>query len=132
MLQIIHSSDNESSFQDPNSLEEKIVNYASVVRGLQKLARRERIPSLHVLAGDITIPGPFYQAASEVPRFGKPGLADIAIFNAMKIQGNGMGTLHALFNFFLTILIVSLVFNLLKLKFHIHRKPRVRRFEHGI
>ena len=39
-LQIIHSSDNESSFQDPNTLEEKILNYSAVTRGLQRLQLR--------------------------------------------------------------------------------------------
>lgn len=91
-MQIIHSSDNESSFQDPNTLEEKVKNFASVVRGLQRLAVSQRIPSLHVLAGDITIPGPFYQASSEVPRLGEEGLGDMAIFNAMGVDGNGLGT----------------------------------------
>ena len=74
-LQIIHSSDNESSFQDPNTLEPKILHYGAVVRGLQSLARSECIPSLHLTAGDHTIPGPFYQASAEVEGLGDPGLA---------------------------------------------------------
>src|SRR5687768_6399958 len=58
-LQILHSSDNESSFQDPNTLETKILNYAALHAGLRTLAEQECVPSLHVTAGDHTIPGPF-------------------------------------------------------------------------
>jgi 2',3'-cyclic-nucleotide 2'-phosphodiesterase (5'-nucleotidase family) len=90
-LQIIHSSDNESSFQDPNTLEEKILGYSAIVKGLQKLAKQECIPSIHVTAGDHTLPGPFYQASAEVEEFGEPGLGDIAMFNAMGLVANGMG-----------------------------------------
>lgn len=90
-LQLIHSSDNESSFQDPNTLEEKILNYASVVDGLQTLAAQEGIPSVHLTAGDHTIPGPFYQASEEVEELGEPGLADIVMYNAMGVLANGMG-----------------------------------------
>lgn len=90
-MQILHSSDNESSFQDPNTLEEKILNYASVVDGLQDLARSECIPSAHLTVGDHTIPGPFYQASAEAATFGAPGLADIAMYNAMGLVANGMG-----------------------------------------
>jgi 2',3'-cyclic-nucleotide 2'-phosphodiesterase (5'-nucleotidase family) len=90
-LQILHSSDNESSFQDPNTLEPKILHYATVVKGLQKLAAKERTHSLHLTAGDHTIPGPFYQASAQVPELGAPGLGDIAIYNLMKVRANGMG-----------------------------------------
>ena len=90
-LQILHSSDNESSFQDPNTLEDKALNYATLARGLQLLAREECIPSLHLTAGDHTIPGPFYQASAELFRFGAPGLADIDLYNAMGLKANGMG-----------------------------------------
>jgi 2',3'-cyclic-nucleotide 2'-phosphodiesterase (5'-nucleotidase family) len=90
-MQILHSSDNESSFQDPNTLEEKILNYAAVVDGLQDLARSECIPSAHLTVGDHTIPGPFYQASAEAAAFGAPGLADIAMYNAMGLVANGMG-----------------------------------------
>jgi 2',3'-cyclic-nucleotide 2'-phosphodiesterase (5'-nucleotidase family) len=88
-LQILHSSDNESSFQDPNTLEEKILNYSAVSKGLRKLARRECRPSLHLTAGDHSIPGPFYQASDEA--FGAPGLGDIMMYNAMGLTANGMG-----------------------------------------
>lgn len=90
-LQLIHSSDNESSFQDPNTLEEKILNYASVVDGLQTLAAQEGITSVHVTAGDHTIPGPFYLASEEVGDLGAPGLGDITMYNAMGVLANGMG-----------------------------------------
>jgi 2',3'-cyclic-nucleotide 2'-phosphodiesterase (5'-nucleotidase family) len=88
-VQIIHSSDNESSFQDPNTLEEKILNYSTVTKGLQILAADECIPSLHMTAGDHTIPGPFYQASEEV--FDEPGIGDIVMYNAMGLKANGMG-----------------------------------------
>lgn len=90
-LQIIHSSDNESSFQDPNTLEEKILNYAAITEGLEIQAERECLSSIHITAGDHTIPGPFYQASEEVPALGEPGLADIVMYNAMRVRANGMG-----------------------------------------
>ena len=90
-LQILHSSDNESSFQDPNTLEEKILNYSAIIDGLQTLAKDECLPSLHITAGDHTIPGPFYQASEEVPGLGEPGLSDIVMYNSMKLRANGMG-----------------------------------------
>jgi 2',3'-cyclic-nucleotide 2'-phosphodiesterase (5'-nucleotidase family) len=88
-LQILHSSDNESSFQDPNTLEEKILNYSAVAKGLRKVARKECIPTLHLTAGDHTLPGPFYQASEEA--YGAPGLGDIMMYNAMGLAANGMG-----------------------------------------
>lgn len=91
-LQILHSSDNESSFQDPNTLEEKVIHYSSLVNGLQVLASNEGIPSLHLTAGDHTIPGPFYLASSEVDALGRAnGVGDIAIFNAFPNAANGIG-----------------------------------------
>jgi 2',3'-cyclic-nucleotide 2'-phosphodiesterase (5'-nucleotidase family) len=90
-LQILHSSDNESSFQDPNTLEVKILNYATVADGLKMVAERGCIPSLHLTAGDHTIPGPFYQASAEVPALGYSGLGDIVMYNAMGLRANGMG-----------------------------------------
>lgn len=90
-LQIIHSSDNESSFQDPNTLEEKVVYYGAISSGLRRMAKRECIPSLHLTAGDHTIPGPFYQASAEISDYGQPGLADIAMYNAMGLDANGLG-----------------------------------------
>lgn len=90
-LQVLHSSDNESAFQDPNSLEPLILNYAAVAAGLQAVAAAEGIASIHVTAGDHTLPGPFYRAASEVEGLGANGLADIAFYNAMGLNANGMG-----------------------------------------
>jgi len=90
-LQVLHSSDNESSFQDPNTLETKFLNYATITEGLQMVADAEGIPTLHLTAGDHTLPGPFYQAAAEVPSLGAPGLGDIAAFNALGLRANGMG-----------------------------------------
>ncbi|MCG8042025.1 MAG: bifunctional metallophosphatase/5'-nucleotidase [Candidatus Thiodiazotropha endolucinida] len=88
-LQILHSSDNESSFQDPNTLEEKILNYSAIAKGLKRVAKRECTPSLYLTAGDHTLPGPFYQASAEA--FGEPGLGDILIYNAMGLAANGIG-----------------------------------------
>ncbi len=82
-LQIGHSSDNESSFQDPNTLEEKLLNYATVNRGLGRLAQNDCVPYVHLTSGDHTLPGPFYQASAEVGYLGEPGFGDIAIYNAM-------------------------------------------------
>jgi 2',3'-cyclic-nucleotide 2'-phosphodiesterase (5'-nucleotidase family) len=90
-LQVLHSSDNESSFQDPNTLEKKILNYAAVVVGLEAYATSLGIPSMHLTAGDHTIPGPFYEASAEVTALGAPGLTDIAIYNALGLVANGMG-----------------------------------------
>ncbi|RPF83641.1 MAG: DUF839 domain-containing protein [Roseibacillus sp. TMED18] len=91
MLQVLHSSDNESKFQEPNTGEEKILGYSAVVDGLQQVAANADIPSVHLTAGDHTLPGPFYQASAEVEEFQHPGIADIAIYNAMDVAANGMG-----------------------------------------
>ena len=90
-LQVLHSSDNESAFQDPNSLEPKILNFAAVVAGLQAVAEAEGVASLHVTAGDHTLPGPFYEAAAEAAGLGANGLADIAFYNGMGLNANGIG-----------------------------------------
>jgi 2',3'-cyclic-nucleotide 2'-phosphodiesterase (5'-nucleotidase family) len=90
-LQVLHSSDNETAFQDPNTLEPKILNFAAVVAGLQAVAEAEGISSIHVTAGDHTLPGPFYEAATEVESLGANGLADIAFYNAMGLNANGIG-----------------------------------------
>lgn len=91
----MHSSDNESSFQDPNTLEEKLSKYAHIVKLLQTIASTEGIPSLHLTAGDHTIPGPFYEAAAGT--LGAPGLADILSFNAMSLDANGIGKFLVVF-----------------------------------
>jgi len=90
-LQILHSADNESALQDPNTLEPKILPYAAIVAGLRELAPNDGAHTIHVTAGDHTLPGPFYQAAAAVPELGAPGLGDIALFNAMQLTANGMG-----------------------------------------
>ncbi len=68
-----------------------MLNYAAIASGLEMLAEREGFASLHLTVGDHTIPGPFYQASSEVAELGWPGLADIAMYNAMGLDANGMG-----------------------------------------
>ncbi len=90
-LQVLHSSDNESSFQDPNTLEPKILHYGTVIRGLKELAPNDGENSIYVTAGDHTLPGPFYQAAEQVQNLGAPGLGDIEMFNAMGLAANGIG-----------------------------------------
>jgi 2',3'-cyclic-nucleotide 2'-phosphodiesterase (5'-nucleotidase family) len=86
-LQILHSSDNESAFQDPNTLEPRILHYASVVEGLSRITPN----TIHVTAGDHSLPNPFYEAAEDVSFLGARGLADIAFFNAMGLDANGIG-----------------------------------------
>jgi 2',3'-cyclic-nucleotide 2'-phosphodiesterase (5'-nucleotidase family) len=88
-LQILHGSDHESTFQDPNTLEEKLPKYSAVVNGLRKLGDDLGIDSIFLAAGDHTIPGPFYEAAKSV--FGGEGFGDILAFNAMGLDANGMG-----------------------------------------
>ena len=90
-LQLLHSSDNESFFQDPNTGEVKILGYGAVVEGLRKLGAKEQMSTLYLTAGDHTLPNAFYEASAEVPEFGSPGLADIAFYNAMGLVANGMG-----------------------------------------
>lgn len=91
-LQILHSSDNESNFVDANTLEEKVIFYSALAASLEQLLEDDDdVYTLHLTAGDHTIPGPFYQASAEVPYLGKPGLADILMFNAMGLDANGMG-----------------------------------------
>ncbi len=90
-LQILHSSDNESSFQDPNTLEPKILNYATVLEGLRAIAPNEGENTIYVTAGDHTLPSPFYEASASVEDLGAPGLADIAFYNATGLTANGIG-----------------------------------------
>jgi 2',3'-cyclic-nucleotide 2'-phosphodiesterase (5'-nucleotidase family) len=86
-LQVLHSSDNESAFQDPNTLEERIINYAAIIEALRGLEDN----TVYLTAGDHTLPGPFYEAAEQVESLGAPGLADIAFFNASSLTANGLG-----------------------------------------
>ena len=88
-LQLLHTSDNESSLRDPNTLENHLVNYVSVLDGLRHLAARENIPSLYLAAGDLVLPGPFFQASSEF--LGSEGIADMEFFNHTGLVANGMG-----------------------------------------
>src|SRR6056297_2632230 len=90
-LQVLHSSDNESSFQDPNTLEPKILHYGTVIEGLREVAPNEGRNTIYVTAGDHTLPKPFYNAAAEVDELSAPGLGDIAMFNAMNLTANGFG-----------------------------------------
>ena len=90
-LQILHSSDNESNFLDLNTLEDKIIHYSDIAEHLKALGEKEKAYTLHLTVGDHTLPGPFYQASSAVPYLGKPGLADILMYNAMGVDANGMG-----------------------------------------
>lgn len=90
-LQILHSSDNESAFIDPITLEPKIIHYAAVVEGLKRLAPNGGRNTLHLTAGDHVLPSPLYHASRQVPALGANGLADIAFFNAMGLVANGIG-----------------------------------------
>lgn len=90
-LQVLHASNHESAFQDPNTLEPKLLNYGAVLGGLKLLAEREKIPSLYVAAGDQTLPGPFYQASAQVDSLGWQGLADIRFFNATGLTATSIG-----------------------------------------
>lgn len=90
-LQLLHSSDNESSFVDSNTLEDKILFYSSIVKGLQLFAANNGWQSIHVTVGDHTLPGPYFLASAEVQKYGFNGLADIDIYNAFPNLANGMG-----------------------------------------
>lgn len=90
-LQILHSSDNESAFIDPITLEPRLLHYATVVEGLKRLAPGGGRNTLHLTAGDHTLPSPLYHASRQVPGLGAPGLADIVFFNAMGLVANGIG-----------------------------------------
>ena len=56
-LQILHLSDMESDFQDSNTLEDKVNYYSALTAGLRQLAEKEGASSIHVTAGDNTLPG---------------------------------------------------------------------------
>jgi len=90
-LQILHSSDHESSFQDPNTLEPKVLHYATLYDGLKRFGASRGFRTLHLTAGDQTLPRPFYQAAAEVEEYGSPGIADVEIFNALHLDANAIG-----------------------------------------
>lgn len=90
-IQILHTSDNESAFVEPSTLEPKLENFSAVVNGLRAVAKKDNIPSLLIGAGDFSLPGPFYEAAKEVPDLGAHGLADITFFNILGLQVMGLG-----------------------------------------
>ncbi len=90
-LQILHGANFESAFFNTNTLGETILGYSAALNGLRHLAAREGVPSLHLIAGDITLPGPLYEASREISELGSGGLADIAFMNAMEVAANGMG-----------------------------------------
>ena len=87
-LQIIHSNENESGFQDVITLEEKVLHYSSIVEGIRML---NADASIHVATGDMVAPGAFYYASSEVESLGSNGMGDIAMFNAMSLDATGIG-----------------------------------------
>jgi len=89
-LQLLHSSDNLSQLVDLNTMEEKVIHYANLVQGLKELAGDDTY-TLHLTAGGHTLPGVFNAASAEVPYLGKPGLADILIYNAMNLNANALG-----------------------------------------
>jgi len=94
-LHILHSNDNESSLQDFNTGEEKVVHYSSLTTALMKhygdLRNRNKVQSIHVTGGGIFLSSPFYNAAAQVPSLGANGLGDMGIFNALDINANGIG-----------------------------------------
>ena len=90
-LQILHGANFESAFFNANTLGETILGYSAALNGLRHLAAREGVPSLHLITGDITLPGPLYEASREISELGSGGLADIAFMNAMEVAANGMG-----------------------------------------
>jgi len=90
-LQLLHGSDYESAFVDPVTLEPTALHYAQAAAALQRLGQVEGLATVHLAAGDLTLPGPWYQAAKDVPGLGAPGLGDIALFNALGLTANGTG-----------------------------------------
>lgn len=57
VLQILHVESMESDFQDVNTLEDKVEHYSALTAGLRMLAEAEGAASIHVTAGDNTLPG---------------------------------------------------------------------------
>ena len=114
-LQISHSGDNESYFQDSNTLEKRVLHYGTLANGLETMSINEGMYPLHLLSGDALLPTVFYQAATEVANLGEPGFGDIQMFNAMNVLGIGVsGTLlgecipHVLGDDFATVLTLPL------------------------
>jgi len=100
-LQVLHSSDNESSWINPNGpTDTKVENYSAVVTGLRQIATDAGAASMHLTAGDHTLPNPFFEASADIGATtidGQPvtidqvGIADILAYNAMDLVANGMG-----------------------------------------
>jgi len=93
-LHILHSNDNQSDLQDFITNEEKVLQYSSIATALTDRMKNRNIETIHLTAGDIVGPGPYYNAAAEVPMFGSNGLGDIDIFNALEVDANGVGALE--------------------------------------
>ncbi len=88
-LQLLHISDSESAFRDPDTLEHTLVSYLSALDGMRHLAAREGLPSLYVGAGNLVLPKPYFRASREL--FGSEGIADIELFNGSGLAANGLG-----------------------------------------
>ena len=107
-LQLIHSSDNESYLQDPNSLEKRILHYSALYSGLQRMALMTeegedatRSMPVHLIAGDAMLPGVFYEASSQVDEFvvgegvtsgAHNGIGEVLMFNALGNVGLGISS----------------------------------------
>ena len=90
-LQLLHSSDNESSFQDPNTLEPKILHYGAALEGLRGWPHK-RVWLVSTWPWVIThCQVRFTRPPPKWMAWGVPGLADIAFDNAMGLLANGMG-----------------------------------------
>lgn len=57
ILQILHAESMESDFQDVNTLEDKVNHYSALTSGLRQIAEEDGVSSIHVTAGDNTLPG---------------------------------------------------------------------------
>lgn len=65
----------------------KVIQYSALVEGLYAMG----YASIHVTAGDLTLPGPFYQASAEVEEWGSSGMGDMKILSAMHLDANCIG-----------------------------------------
>jgi 2',3'-cyclic-nucleotide 2'-phosphodiesterase (5'-nucleotidase family) len=80
-LQILHAADQEAglpAIQDA-------VNFSAVIEGLAD----DFDNTLRLSSGDIYIPGPFFNASSDV--YGAPGIGDILVNNALGFQAVAFG-----------------------------------------
>ena len=90
-LQLIFSGDHESYMQDTNTLEELVINYSALYSGLMKLGEMENMHSLHLQAGDLTLPNLFFDASQEIESIGVPGGVDYMMLNEMNVSGTVVG-----------------------------------------